>query len=335
MNKKAHHNEGLICSLILIRDIRSYLWYPRLRMRVASAVVLPWPLAFLMVTSLALAQDLSLVRLTTDGYFKQRPRFSPEGDTLVFARHKQEKIWLYLCDAEGGNERRLTMRDLPEYDAAWTPDGQRLAFCHVSQSGTQGDVDLFAIQRDGSALTALIRNAGPLSHEEWPAYSPDGRLLAFTSTRSGNQEVFVSNTDGRNARPITNHTGHDAHPCWSPDGRQIAFATDRWGGLEIALMDADGGNVCRLTQSVGLDDYPDFSPDGRWIAFVSNRDGNFEIYRMRPDGTDAQNLSRSPALDTFPCWSPDSRSLVFVSNRQERFDLYRLAVNREREGRGQ
>ena len=235
------------------------------------------------------------VRLTHDGYFKQRARYSPDGSTLVFARHKQEKILLYLCNADGSNERRLTMRELPEYDAAFSPDGQRLAFCHVSQSGTQGDVDVYVIQRDGSGLAPLVRNAGPLSHEEWPAYSPDGTRLAFTSTRSGNQEVFVADADGKNPKAITSHPGHDAHPCWSPDGRQIAFSTDRWGGLEIALMDADGSNVRRLTQSPGLDDYPDFSPDGRWIAFVSNRDGNFEIYRMRPDGTEAQNLTRSPS----------------------------------------
>jgi TolB protein len=267
----------------------------------------------------------SLVQLTFDGYFKQRPAWSPDGSRLAFTRHKQDKLWIYTCDAAGGDERRLTNRELPEYDAAWSPDGRRLAFVHVSQSGTQGDLDIYVAGADGSGLAPVVRTQGPLSHEEWPAWSPDGKQIAFTSTRPGNQEIMLAQADGSQVRAITSHSGTDAHPCWSPDGRQIAFATDRWGGLEIAVMQADGSQIRRLTTSTGLDDYPAWSPDGRSIAFVSNRDGNFEIYLMAVDGSQPRNLTDSPSIDTFPAWIPDGR-LTFVSNRHEQFDIFVLKV---------
>jgi dipeptidyl aminopeptidase/acylaminoacyl peptidase len=92
----------------------------------------------------------SLIRLTTDGHFKQRPAWSPDGTRLCFARHHADTIWLYLIHADGSGERRLTSRRDPEYDAAWSADGQRLAFTRVKVSGTQGDLDVYTISAEGS-----------------------------------------------------------------------------------------------------------------------------------------------------------------------------------------
>jgi TolB protein len=266
------------------------------------------------------------IRHTTDGHFKQRPVWSPDGARLVFARHHDDKIWLYLLEAATGAERRLTARDLPEYDAAWSPDGKRLAFSHVSQSGSQGDVDVYRVEADGTQIEPLAANPEGLSHQEWAAWSPDGRQIAFSSTAPGNQEVMVASLDGGGLVQVTNQLGIDAHPCWSPDGRRIAFATDRWGGLEIAVMDADGANVVRLTHSPGLDDYPAWSPDGEQIAFVSNRDGDFEVYLVPAKGGKATNVSQSPTTDSFPAWSPDGRRLTFVSNPGQRFDIFSVEI---------
>jgi TolB protein len=265
-------------------------------------------------------------RITHDGYFKQRPVWSPDGKRLVFARHQRDKIWLHTTDATGRDEKRLTNREHPEYDAAWSPDGKRLAFTLVNVAGTQGDVDLHVVNADGSGLARIAGSDGGLSHEEWPSWSPDGKRVAFTSTRAGNQEVFAADVDGKNQTRLTTDLGTDAHPAWSPDGRHIAFASDRWGGLEIALMNADGSDVRRLTTSAGLDDYPAWSPDGRQIAFTSNRDGNLEIYVMSPDGSHVRNLTQSPAIDNFPTWTPDGRAVTFVSNRDRRWDIYTIDV---------
>jgi TolB protein len=273
--------------------------------------------------------DGRLVRLTHDGSLKQRPVWSPDGRQLAFTRHANDRIWLYLLDPATGEERRLTQRDEPEYDADWSPDGKRLAFAFDALSPNQGDIDVRLTDLEGSKIDPFAGTVGKLSHEEWPAWSPDGGRIAYTSTAPGNQEVMVAPVAGGEPTQLTNHLGTDAHPAWSPDGTQIAFATDRWGGLEIAVMRADGTDVRRLTESRGLDDYPVWSPDGGRIAFVSNRDGNYEVYVMAADGGGPTNQSRSPAVDSFPTWTRDGGCLTFVSDRAEGFDLYTLRLNAE------
>ncbi|MGE5192367.1 MAG: TolB family protein, partial [Deltaproteobacteria bacterium] len=243
----------------------------------------------------------------------------------VFSRHHGGKIGLVVMAADGSNEKTITAGKLPQYDACWSPDGTRLAFTHVPQSGTQGNLDVYIARADGSEPSLFAGDRGKLSHEEYPAWSPDGKRIAFSSTFEGNQELYVAEVGSPVRRRLTNDPALDAHPAWSPDGRTIAFATNRWGDFEVALMDADGGNVTRRTESRGLDDYPVFSPDGKRLAFMSNRDGNFEIYVMNADGTALLNVTRDPGLDNFPVWTPDGK-LAFVSNRARGFDIYVVAV---------
>ncbi len=265
------------------------------------------------------------LRLTHDGHFKQRPAWSPNGKQVVFTRHRGGKIGLVVMAADGSNEKTITIGKLPQYDACWSPDGERLAFTHVPQSGTQGNLDVFIAKADGSEPSLFAGDRGKLSHEEYPAWSPDGKRIAFSSTSEGNQELYVAEIGNADRRRLTNDPAFDAHPSWSPDGTKIAFATGRWGDFEIAVMDADGGNVTRLTESRGLDDYPVFSADGKHLAFMSNRDGNYEIYVMNADGTKPVNVSLHAALDNFPAWVPDGK-LAFVSNRAGGFDIYVMGV---------
>ncbi|MBI1901539.1 MAG: PD40 domain-containing protein [Planctomycetia bacterium] len=262
-----------------------------------------------------------LVRLTRDGHFKQRPAWSPDGKQLVFARHRGATIFLFVVAADGSSERRLTNRTDPEYDAVFDPEGGAIALAVDKTSPNQGDIDIHTGKSDGSDLKPLVVSEGKLSHEEWPAWSPDGKQLAFTSTRDGNQELYVCRRDGSERKRLTSDPAHDAHPCWSPDGKSVVFATGRWGNLELASVEVESLKITRLTESRGLDDYPAFSPDGKKLAFVSNRDGNLEIYVADADGANPRNATRHEAIDNFPAWTPDGR-LTFVSNRDEGFDVY-------------
>ncbi len=266
------------------------------------------------------AAEPEVVRLTTDGHLKQRPCWSPDGQQVVFARHRGDSIFLFLRDVKSGKEERLTTQNFPEYDAVYSPDGKELLLSFDKLSPNQGDIEVHRLALADRMLVPLATTQNALSHEESPCWSPDGKRFAFTSTRHGNQELYVADIQGGEWLRLTDDPAIDAHPAWSPDGRTIAFATDRWGDLEIAFIEPDGSNLRRLTESRGLDDYPVWSPDGRHIAFTSNRDGNLEIYVQPLDGP-AVNVTRHPSIDNFPAWTPDGR-IGFVSNRDDGFDLY-------------
>lgn len=263
--------------------------------------------------------DDALIRVTSDGLFKQRPCWSPDGKQVVFARHRGNTIFLYQLDLSNGKEERLTAQMHPEFDAVFSPDGKELLLAYDRASPNQGDMDVYRLVLADKKLSPLATAPG-LSHEESPCWSPDGKRFAFSSTRHGNQELYVADVSGGEWVRLTESAGTDAHPAWSPDGKTIAFSTDHWGELEIALINPDGTNLRRLTESRGLDDYPAWSRDGRHIAYTSRRDGNDEIYIQALDGP-ARNITNNPAIDTFAAWTPDGR-LGFVSNRDGGFEIY-------------
>lgn len=267
------------------------------------------------------AGDNNLLQLTSDGRLKQRPQWSPDGKSLVFARHSGAKIQLILLDVKTGKKRRLTKTDSPEYDAVWSPDGKRLAFAFDKTSPNQGDLEVYLMDTDGRNRKPLAVTQGKLSHEESPAWSPDGKWIAYTSTRDGNQELYLIGIDGKGRKRLTSNPAIDAHPCWSPDGKRIAFATNRWGDLEIATLELATGKISRLTRRKGLDDYPAWSPDGKRIALTRNVQGNFEIFTISPDGSNPRNETRNSAIDNYPTWTPDGR-LTFVSNRTGVFEIH-------------
>jgi Tol biopolymer transport system component len=147
---------------------------------------------------------------------------------------------------------------------------------------------------DGSNVVQLT------SDDDWaPAWSPDGKKIAFCSDRDGVPGIYVMNADGSNVVRLT--SDDDWAPAWSPDGKKIAFSSG-WDSDHpgIYVMNADGTNVVQLTSED--DREPAWSPDGKKIAFSSDRDGNDEIYVMDEDGTNVVRLTINTALDLLPDW---------------------------------
>ena len=150
-------------------------------------------------------------------------------------------------------------------------------------------------------FTCFLGLAGCTDREAAPLDDGMPTKFAFTSTRSGNHDVYLTTVDSDSVINLTNHPATDHGISWSPDGEQILFGTDRDGNREVYVMDSDGGNLRNLTNHPGADAAPAWSPDGLRIAFVSNRDSDSrEIYQMNVDGSNVVRLTTNERYDEAP-----------------------------------
>jgi len=160
-----------------------------------------------------------------------------------------------------------------------------------------------------------------------PCWSPDGKLIAFTSTREGNREIYVMTQDGTNIKNLTGNSFWNDNPDWSPKNNKIAFESWRDGNLEIYSMNTDGRGHVNLTKTAKDDVEPSFSPDGTKIAFASNREQNFEIFIMNSDGSSQHNLTRSGTTDEKePAWSPDGTKIAYSCHKDSQDDIYIMSA---------
>lgn len=140
--------------------------------------------------------------------------------------------------------------------------------------------------------------------------------IVFTSSRDGNEEIYIMNDDGTIQINLTNNPALDWYPNWSPDGKKIVFSSSRDASGEnsedIYIMNVDGSNVERLTFGPGWSAFAAWSPDGSRIAFCSYRDGAQDIFIMNADGSDVTRLTNDPEPDYFPSWSPDGSKIVYM-----------------------
>ncbi len=180
-------------------------------------------------------------------------------------------------------------------------------------------------------------------HSAYPAWSPDGSSIAFTSDRDGRVDIYVMNADGSGVRRLTNDAAWSLIPAWSPDGSRIAFTSVRGDSLEILVMRANGSGVTRLTGGSEWNDAsPAWSPDGSRIAFASDRDtydfdpdtfDPFQIHVMNADGSGVTRLTHNAEWDDgFPAWSPDGSRIAFASDRADGFNYQVHVMNADGSG---
>ena len=253
---------------------------------------------------------------------------------IAFTSRRDGNSEIYVMDADGGSQRRLTNNRHDSWAPSWSPGGKRIIFFsnregHVHAKHGWATSEIYVIDADGGNPQNLTNDP---ADDGFPSWSPDGKRIAFASDRDENWEIYVMEVNGGNQRRLTNNRHDDDYPSWSPDGKHIVFSARRDGhfrndllGLtyEIYVMDADGGNQQRLTENRGNEWFPSWSPDGKRIVFTMSDNGT-EIYVMDADGGNQQRLTNNQRNDRWPSWSPDSKRIVFASDRDRSpdFDIY-------------
>lgn len=196
--------------------------------------------------------------------------------------------------------------------------------------------DLYLMHSDGTGLRR-ITSRGAYS----PAWSPDGKWIAFASNRSrprheNASEIYVMRANGTELRRVTRNRFTDWQPAWAPDGKRLIFQSSSASGSGIAVINVNGTGFRRLTHDVEA--VPAWSPDGKTIAYVpSTGPGEAAgIWLMNPDGTNRRQLTFPPqhpeegasnGVDSMPEWSPDGGQIAFRRSYRRRNDIYAIRVD--------
>jgi hypothetical protein len=231
---------------------------------------------------------------------------------IAFVSDRDGNLEIYVMDADGGGQIRLTENPGEDHSPAWSPDGTRLTFV----STRDGNAEIYVMNNDGTGQTRLTQNSATDLN---PAWHVDGARLGFVSDRDGNDEIYLMNADGTNQVNLTNNIGEDSSFSFSPDGTMIAFSSSREDSqFDIYVGSVGQGDGRRLTTAVGDDINPSWAQQ---IVFESNRDDNDEIYSMGANGGGQTRLTNNTEVDMDPAQAGDGQ-IVFSSSRDGNLEIY-------------
>jgi TolB protein len=193
---------------------------------------------------------------------------------VFFNRFRLQEVAIMIADADGSHERPLVPHGTLEYSPSYSADGTWVVFTRE----TAGLSDVYRIHPDGSGLERLTDDP---AFDDQGVLSPDGRTLAFVSTRgSGTANLWLLDLAAKTYTNLTMNEGGNFRPAWSPDGAWLAFSSDREGTTGV-------------------------NP-GHWELLQSTG-----IYVVRPDGTGLRRITRPGGVAGSPAWSPDGKSVLF------------------------
>ena len=226
----------------------------------------------------------------------------------------------------GGSQNWLTVPKVVSVDdRLGNADGPPLSVAFHSNSvrtpAAARTTEVYVMNPDGTGETRLTFNDRT---DQQPDISPNGRRIAFASTRitdtnpEGDIEIFVMDADGGNVRQLTFNNAGDFWPRWSPNGKQIAFHSNVAGNFEIYVVDPESGDLDRVTEYSGPDMFPEWSPNGKRLAVA--RDG--DIYLIDLDGAVIDQLTDNAAVDQMASWSPNGKKIAFMSTRDGYCSVY-------------
>ncbi|MFC1512319.1 hypothetical protein ACFL5H_03890, partial [Candidatus Latescibacterota bacterium] len=246
-------------------------------------------------------------------------RGSMASQTAFFSPYGGTSNELFIMDADGRGKHQVTYTKTLNMSPNWSPDGRSVVFSSLINSIWS----IMMVNVNTGQTQEISRWEGLNSA---PVVSPvQPGVIAFTSTRDGNSELYTCSFDGSNLRRLTNHPRIDSSPSWSPDGGMIAFTSDRISQPMVYIMNSDGSNIRRLTRRINAyEDSPCWSPRGDRIAFVVLFNRSFDIATCSPYGDDTVILTAGQGSNENPRWSPDGLRIIFTSTRDGGKNLYMM-----------
>jgi Tol biopolymer transport system component len=235
------------------------------------------------------------------------PSWSPDGTKIAFldARGIPKGANLYIMNANGSGQTKLSSALSPIETPRWSPDGTKILFV-----GSPDVLNFYwaIINVDGSGERPLFGSQGG----DAPAWSPDGTKIAFESSENNDfvEDIYVMNADGSGRRNLSNNARPNQTPQWSPDGTKITFVSVVNGKSTIFVMNADGTGQKPLTDGLRRSYGPAWSPDGSKIAYSEAQEFLGSIIVINADGSGRRVLI-TEGLFSPPAWSPDSTYVGF------------------------
>ena len=294
------------------------------------------------------------------------PRWSPDGRKIVFMSNRDGNFEIYVMDAHGRNQKRLTRSVYSDQFPTWAPDGTQIAYSSNGTAATYAMPTLSAIyimDTDGSNVKRVTNyNAGsdrpsPFYNDSYPVWSPDGNKIAFFSDRTnGWREIFLMNPDGSDVTQITFHNTPHFNLAWTPDSKRLTFDARMDGHIFAAGSPLWGiysinASISRWNWGDDLQPFKNnveshiewdtaFSPDGETVAFNfgdynphehSGWQGLYLAKYKMENGEFKVDESTLKALSKDPQysadWSPDGKKIVFVSTKDGPQEIYVMDAN--------
>ncbi len=240
--------------------------------------------------TLPLGKDVTaggeLKRLTVASLNAGQPTWTPDGKEILFSA--KGSLWRKVVAGKNPG-------DSPPARLPYVGEDGLMPVVSHPQSGRPArlvyarsfsDWNIWRIDTSAPGVPASSPPVVAISSTRWdniPEFSPDGRRVAFHSTRSGESEIWLADPDGSNAVQLTS-MGQSMAPRWSSDGRLILFESNLEGRWGVYVVAAEGGKPRRLSAQSFNEGAGSFSRDRKWIYFSSDRTGEFQIWKMPASG---------------------------------------------------
>lgn len=227
---------------------------------------------------------------------------------ILFDLVRNAELMAQVVTAKRAHLRAIAHRisDLVFERLTGTPGVFSTRIAYVNRD--RGSYRLVVADSDGYGEQSLLTSKEPIMS---PAWSPDGRQIAYVSFEKQRAMVYAQSLDTAQRRLVADFPGSNSAPAWSPDGRQLALVLTRDGSSDLYLAGSDGQGLRRLTRDSTIDTEPVFSADGQNLLFTSDRGGRPQIYRLSLKDNSVTRLTFETGSAFSPRVSPDGKGFVY------------------------